>query len=99
LLVVLADGAAVTCTVQLPAGARLEQSFVCEKSAALAPVIAMELIVIDVDPLFVIVTGWAADVKPIAVLGNAMEEGVICWYEAYPEIRWRDRQRRLKGRS
>ena len=75
----LADGVAVTCTVQLAADARLEtQLLVCEKSVALTPVIAMGLIVTGVEPVFVIVTGCAVDGVLTTALGNAMEEGVIC---------------------
>jgi len=62
----LAVGLNFTLMVQLPpAGNELPQVWVCAKSDALVPAIAMAVMVMLVVPVFLSVTVWAALVVPI----------------------------------
>jgi hypothetical protein len=74
--VVTDGGVNVILTVQKALAARLAgQLFVCAKSTALIPVMAIPLIVAAPDPLLVTVTTCAVLVVFTVWLGKAMEEG------------------------
>jgi hypothetical protein len=69
-------GVNVTMTAQLPLAARLlPQLFACPKSAAFAPEKVMGFMVTATVPVFVIVTGTAELVLPIAVAGKVIARG------------------------